>query len=138
VTTTSSLSSLYNNASSSTLASTSTETASQLKNEFLQLLLTELKNQDPTQPVDSTAMISQQAQFASLEQMQNLNTNLVSLMAMDAISQANTLIGKTVTGTDTSGNAVSGTVDSVKYSSGNPYLIVGSSTVSPSDVTAVQ
>jgi flagellar basal-body rod modification protein FlgD len=130
------VSSLYNNASPSELPQASTGTQD-LKDEFLKLLLAQLKNQDPINPVDSTQMLAQQAQFASLEQMQNLNTNLVSLMTMQAVTQATSLIGTTVTGTDASGNAVTGVVDSISFQGGNPFLKVGSSTISPSTVTAV-
>jgi len=43
---------------------------------FLQLLVTQLKNQDPTNPVDGTQFVAQLAQFSELEQMINANTNL--------------------------------------------------------------
>lgn len=116
------LAALYNNASSSTLPQTS-QTASDLKSEFLQLLMTSLKNQDPTQPVDSTQMIAQQAQFASLEQMQNMNTNMVSMMAMQSVSQATSLIGHTVSGT-VNGTAVNGSVIGISFQNGSPVLQV--------------
>lgn len=94
------------------------------KMEFLKMFMTQLKNQDPTQPVDSTQMLAQQAQFASLEQMQNLNTNLVTLLAMQNVSQATNLIGKTVTGKDSTGASVSGTVIGISFAGGVSNLRV--------------
>jgi len=117
---TNSTASLYNNASSSTLATT--QSPQDLKNEFLQMLMTQLKNQDPTNPVDDTAMLGEEAQFSSLEQMQNMNQNLVSLMAMQNVSQAVSLVGKTVTGVDANGAAASGQVASLVFNSGTPEL----------------
>jgi flagellar basal-body rod modification protein FlgD len=43
---------------------------------FLQLLVTQLKNQDPTNPVDGTQFVAQLAQFSQLEQMINMNSSL--------------------------------------------------------------
>ena len=116
------LSSLVNNASPSTLPSTS-QTAGNLQNEFLQMLMTELQNQDPTNPVDSTSMLAQQAQFESLSQMQNLNTNLTALIAMQSVSQATTLIGQTITGTSNGAN-VTGVVSGITFQNGTPVLQV--------------
>jgi flagellar basal-body rod modification protein FlgD len=91
------------------------------KNDFLDMLVTQLKNQDPTTPVDDSTMLANMAQFSSLEQMTNLNstmttdmgnlnTNLVSLMSMDNTSQAASLIGKTVIVDDGNGGTVTGAV----------------------------
>jgi flagellar basal-body rod modification protein FlgD len=134
--TTSSISSVTNNASSSTLSTT--QTASDLKNEFLQMLLTQLKNQDPTDPVDDTAMLGEEAQFSTLEQMQDMNSNLVSMMAMQNVSQAVSLVGKTVTGTDTSGASATGTVSSLVFSDGSPELkLADGSIITLANVTAI-
>jgi flagellar basal-body rod modification protein FlgD len=49
------------------------------KQTFLQLLVTQIKNQNPLNPTDGTQFLSQLAQFSELEQMINVNTNLQSL-----------------------------------------------------------
>jgi flagellar basal-body rod modification protein FlgD len=103
--------------------------------EFLKLLLTQMKYQDPTAPVDSTAMLAQQAQFASLEQMQNLNTNLATLMAMQNVSQATNLLGKSVTGMAETGVSVSGTVSGITFEGGVSILKVDTGGGSIVDMT---
>jgi len=123
-----------NNASPSTLPQSSMS-AADYKSEFLKLLMTQLQNQDPTQPVDSTQMLAQQAQFASLEQMQNLNTNFVTLMAMQNVAQGTNLIGKNVVATDSTGATVSGQVTGIKFDNGVATLQVQ---VSPSSTAAVK
>ena len=126
-----------NSASSDQLASSS-QTSSDLKSEFLELLLTQLKNQDPTNPVDSTQMVAQQAQLAELEQQENVNSNLVTLMVMQNNQQATSLLGKTVTGTDGNGTAVSGTVTGISFDgSGSLSLTVGDSSLSLSQISDI-
>ena len=49
------------------------------KDAFMQLLITKMQNQDPTQPQDDSAMLAQLAQFSSLEQMQQMNTTLTTI-----------------------------------------------------------
>jgi flagellar basal-body rod modification protein FlgD len=56
------------------------------KNAFLSLLTEQLKNQDPTQPMDDTAFVAQLAQFSALEQMTNVNTNLTTLITSQGTS----------------------------------------------------
>lgn len=129
------ISNLYNNASPSSLPSvTNTQ---DLKSQFLKLLLTQLRYQDPLDPMDDTAMLAQQAQFASLEQMQNLNTNLVGLMAMQNVGQATSMIGHTVTGSDVNGFPLMGTVTGVTFANGAPQLQVGTSVMPLSSVQTI-
>jgi len=128
-----------NSASSSTLPTNTTKT--DYKSEFLQLLLTQLKNQDPSNPADSKDMLAQQAQFASLEQMQNMNTNFVTLMAMQNVSQATNMIGRTVTGL-VNGVSKSGQVTGISFANGVSTMTVKVSatesvSMSLSDVTQV-
>lgn len=78
------------------------------KNAFLKILTAELTNQDPSNTKDSTAYVSQLAQFASLEQMSNLNSTM-------SFNSASTLVGKVVAlnAYDDYGNQYGGTVMNV-------------------------
>lgn len=70
------------------------------KDDFLTLLVAQLQNQDPLNPMDGTDFTAQLAQFSSLEQLQNMNTNLESMHTTETIqtySNAVSFIGKTVT-----------------------------------------
>lgn len=96
------------------------------KDDFLKLLITQLSNQDPLQPLDDREFIAQMAQFSTLEQMQNLNAN------MDVI-KATAFIGKTV---DT-GN-ITGVVDSISIVGSNVYLSINGNLVPISDVKNVK
>jgi flagellar basal-body rod modification protein FlgD len=108
------------------------------KNQFLMLLVNELRNQDPTAPTDQKETLSQLAQFSQLEQMQNLNQTLSASNGFSQVSQSATLIGKTVsTATDTSAG-ISGVVSSVSLSGGKTYLHVGTQDVDASTITGIQ
>ncbi|RCW82252.1 flagellar hook assembly protein FlgD [Phyllobacterium bourgognense] len=90
---------------------------------FLKLLVAEMKNQDPTEPMDATQQISQLAQFSSVEQAVQTNTKLDQLLASSSLSQADGIIGRTVTSAD---GKVSGVVESVRiYSDGMIATLVG-------------
>jgi len=100
------------------------------KTAFLKILASELSNLDPTQNQDSSVYVTQMAQFASIEQMSNLNDTMTK-------SSYEQLIGKgvTMTDTDTSGEPITGVVKTVTTdSSGTTYLgisVDGSSTTTP-------
>lgn len=69
------------------------------KDDFLKLLVTQLQNQDPLNPADSTEFVSQLAQFSSLEQLSSVNDNLKTVQAFDQSinnAQAVSFVGKTV------------------------------------------
>ena len=86
-------------------------------NTFLQLLIAEMQNQDPTSPMDTSQYMSQFAQFSTVEQAVQTNSKLDSLLSSSALSQADGLIGRTVSYTDGTGASVSGTVSSVSINS---------------------
>lgn len=76
-----------------------TETSSMGKDDFLQLLVTQLQHQDPLSPMDSTGFTAQLAQFSSLEELQNINESLSGVGNSQTIltnSQAVDYIGKQI------------------------------------------
>ncbi|QDF39968.1 flagellar hook assembly protein FlgD [Bradyrhizobium symbiodeficiens] len=99
--------------SSSTGSPNSTASNSVDYNTFLQLLVAEMKNQDPTNPMDTSQYMSQFAQLSTVEQAMQTNSKLDALLSSQSLSQANGLIGKTVSFTDATGESFSGKVVSV-------------------------
>jgi len=103
---------------STTTSSSTTDAASASLNydSFLKLLVAQMKNQDPTEPMDSTEQIAQLSTFSQVEQTIKTNTNLESLLQRTSLSEANAVIGKTVTSSD---GKTTGVVKEVKlYSDG--------------------
>ena len=88
---------------------------------FLTLLVAQLKNQDPTEPQDSAEYIAQLATFSNVEQSIKTNAKLDQLMTTFALSQAEGLIGRSVTSAD---GGVTGTVQSVKIITGGAVAIL--------------
>ena len=103
---------------SATAAAAATSTAAATRvdyNSFLQLLVQEMKNQDPTSPSDPTQYLSQLASFSNVEQAVQTNSKLDTLLTMSSLTQAENVIGKTVSSSD---GSVSGKVASVALASG--------------------
>lgn len=67
---------------------------------FLKLLVAQMKNQDPTEPMDATQQMSQLATFSQVEQTVKTNKNLESLLQRTSLQEANSVIGRTVTSED--------------------------------------
>lgn len=102
---------------------TATTTSSKSKgmidyNGFLQLLIAQMRNQDPTNPTDSTEYMGQLAQLSSVEQAMQTNTKLDSLLSSSAIQQAEGLIGRTAAFSDDSGQTTSSKIKEVTIISG--------------------
>ena len=105
---------------------------------FLKLLVTQLANQDPSSPMDSSQMVQQTASLASMEQLTSLNSTTASTNQTQMQATATAMLGKNVTWTDSSGAALSGTVSSISFSSTTaPQLTIGSNTVALSAITGV-
>lgn len=83
---------------------------------FLKLLVAQMKNQDPTAPMDSTDYVAQLATFSQVEQTVQTNSKLDQILQAQALSQASSLIGRTLTSPD---GTISGQVAEVRlYSDG--------------------
>jgi flagellar basal-body rod modification protein FlgD len=109
-----SVGSTNNSTTNSTTSSSSGSAASAPAldyNSFLTLLMAEMKNQDPTNPMDSTQYVAQLATFSQVGQAVQTNSKLDQLLQSSALSQAGSIIGHTVTSAD---GTVTGTVSEVK------------------------
>jgi flagellar basal-body rod modification protein FlgD len=81
---------------------------------FLKLLMTQMKNQDPTDPMKSTEYMAQLATFSQVEQTVKSNEKLDALLSSFTLSQADSVIGRTVSSAD---GTISGKVTSVQITS---------------------
>ena len=114
------------NANTSTNKSTGSKTQVDYQS-FLKLLVAQMKNQDPTKPMDGTQYVAQLAQFSNVEQATLMNKKLDQILASASLSQADGIIGKTVTSAD---GKVTGVVESVKiYSDGMIATLKGGATL---------
>jgi flagellar basal-body rod modification protein FlgD len=100
---------------SGAITNTSTNTVDY--NTFLQLLVAEMQNQDPTNPMDTSEYMSQFAQLSTVEQAMQTNAKLDALLSSQALSQADGLIGRTVSFTDSTGASFTGKIASVSINS---------------------
>ncbi len=111
------------------------------KDDFLQLLTTQLKNQDPMNPMEDMDFIGQMAEFSSLEQMLNLNTGVDKIntaLTNNTTTQAMMFLGTNVTANvDDSEEPITGTVSTIGFKDNQPYLKVGEYAVALDQVKLV-
>ncbi len=105
--------------------------------DFLTMLITELQNQDPTQPVSNSDILQQLSEMESLQSNVQLNSTLTNLSNNQQISSGASFLGKVVSGTDANNNPINGVADSVFLQNGNLMIGVGSSAMSIGNVTGV-
>ncbi|MEK3748406.1 flagellar hook capping FlgD N-terminal domain-containing protein [Paenibacillus sp. FSL E2-8871] len=107
------------------------------KDQFLKILITQLQNQDPMQPMQDKEFIAQMAQFTSVEQLMNISTQLTSMN--QSLGSVSGLIGKDITWTDTATNLPkTGNVESIVVSKGIQYAVVGKDRIALTDITQIQ
>lgn len=90
--------------------------------DFINLMVTELQNQDPTKPTDSSQLLSQMSQIGQLQSSTTLQTTLTGLAQQNQIGAASALIGKSIAGLDSNSAQVNGVVSSVNVSSSGVTL----------------
>ena len=109
-------------------ATTSTSKTAVDYQSFLKLLIAEMKNQDPTKPMDSTQYVAQLATFSQVEQSVQTNTKLDQIMQSSALSQADAIIGRSITSAD---GKTTGIVASVTLASSGLIAVLQDGTQVP-------
>ncbi len=109
------------------------------KDDFLKLLVGQMRNQNPMQPTGDNEWISQMTQFSVLEQITNVATQTTALTDEQRTTRTLALIGKTVTYLDDQGAAQTATVERVTLTSDGPRLTIGGHAgITPDAIAEVQ
>jgi flagellar basal-body rod modification protein FlgD len=111
-------------AAPTTATSTVTRTDQMGKDVFLQLLVAQMRYQDPNSPASTTEFMSQTATFTQVEKLEEIAAQNASLVSLQRSLSAGALVGHTVSYTDDDGTTVTGTVGSVKISGDEPSAVV--------------
>lgn len=104
---------------------------------FMDLLVTQLKNQDPSSPMDTNAMINQTTQLSMMEKLTQLATDSAQGLSMQQRAAAAALIGKAVTYLAPDGTSAVGTPSSVSYTGSAPTVMIGGASVPLDAVTGI-
>jgi flagellar basal-body rod modification protein FlgD len=104
---------------------------------FLQLLVAQLKYQDPTKPADTTQFLAQTAQFTVVEKLTELSKQQSEMVTAQLMNSATNLLGRTVTYSDEKGDPHTGVVAATTIGS-NPMLRIGNTDVALSQVKEVR
>jgi flagellar basal-body rod modification protein FlgD len=105
--------------------------------DFMKLLITQLKSQDPTKPLEDKEFIGQMAQFTSLKQMNQLADNFKNLNREFSFTKAVNLVNKTISWTDENGKDSTGLVESIRVKNGDTFLNVDGQEVTPAQIKEV-
>lgn len=104
---------------------------------FLQLLVAQLKYQDPTNPTDTSTFMNQTAMLSQVQTMGSMSTTLSTLAQSQQVQSATSMIGKQATYIDATGARATGIVTSASLSAGVATLKIGDSSVPLSGVIEV-
>ena len=122
---------------------TGTASATDLQTDYMKLLVTQLQNQNPLEPMDNKDMSAQLAQFSQLQQAENLNTSFSKVLESVQRSYASSLIGKEVsfrkTAADGSTQIETGEVEEVTMGDdGTILLTIDNQQVNLADITSIR
>jgi len=107
------------------------------KEMFLNLMVAQLRYQDPMNPTDSGQMMAQNAQFTALEKMQDVADQTAALLSAQISFGAAGMVGKNVTYENADGTKTSGLVGSVSYDASGPMLVVDGKDVTLGQVQSI-
>lgn len=107
------------------------------KEQFLNLLVTQMRYQDPSAPMDSSQIMSQTASLSTVEQLQELTSTQREAFGLQMRLSASTFVGQQVSW-DEKGVTRTGVVDSASFANAKPTLKVGKDSVDLDKVNLVQ
>lgn len=107
------------------------------RDQFMELLVTQLRNQDPLEPVNQQDFLGQLAQFSQLEGIEELNLNFAESLKFQQLSQGGALVGSRVEYTNAQGESKTGLVDSARVLNGKLRFQIGDDIVSLGDINGV-
>lgn len=105
--------------------------------DFLKMLVTELQNQDPTQPVNNEHLVNQLSTMRNLQANLELGEAMKSITASQKLATAASFVGKSIKGVDADGNEVTGKVGSAFLSNDTFFVRVGEVAIKLDDVREV-
>ncbi len=124
--------------SAMSLGSTSTTGTSKDMNQFLLMMMAQLKNQNPLNPMQDDQMLGQLAQLNSLNELTDLNSKMDELISASQIGYASSLVGKTVVAQVSNQDPIKGEVTSVSNANGQWSATIGDQTVPLTAIVSVQ
>lgn len=104
---------------------------------FLNLLVAQLKYQDPSNPTSGTEMMAQTAQMYTVQALQDIEKQQTASAAAEGTMATSSMIGKNITATASDGTVVSGIVSGVSVGRSGPLLQIGDKTAPLSGVTQI-
>lgn len=107
------------------------------KEAFMNLLVAQLRNQDPSSPMDTSQMMAQTTQLSTMEKLTELSDTQRESFALQMRMAATDLVGKQVSWTDADGADQTGSVSSVSFAGPVPTVKIGTSDVALDAVSAV-
>ncbi|MGY4856604.1 flagellar hook assembly protein FlgD [Cryobacterium sp. AP23] len=104
---------------------------------FMSLLVAQLRNQDPSSPMDTNQMIAQTTQLAMMEKLTALSTTADENFSLQMRTAAAALVGQSVTYTDAAGASATGLVSAVSYAGSVPQVTIGTVSVALDAISGV-
>ncbi len=107
------------------------------REEFLNILISEMSNQDPMNPMDNQDFLAQLVQLENLESTSKLSDAIENLSRLEQLRSAGSLIGRTVVGESIDGASVSGQVEKVVMEDNEAYVVVNGSRIAVDEVNEI-
>lgn len=105
--------------------------------EFLKLMITELQNQDPLNPMDNAQVLQQISQMREIQSTDQMRNTLDAVLLGQTLVSASTMIDRQISALSESGKEVEGRVESVTIEGGKPLLHIGAEKVRLANIRAI-